>query len=663
MNLKHLFSATLATISLVACANIGNPEGGPYDMTPPRLVSAKPNMRELNVQSNRIVLEFNEYIKLSGQDKLIISPPQQKPPIVTANGKHISVKLVDSLRPNTTYSFYFDDAIVDNNEDNPLEDFDYLFSTGKTIDTMRLSGIVLDAETLEPIPNLVAGAYWQKDVEDSTVLRTSFPFVGKTNKQGRFVVLGLKDSTYRVFALKDDDNDYRYNGQSEGFAFLSDDFKTSKLDSIKTDTIKIDSIVRRDTLYRDSIVSYQHTYYRPDDIVLRYFTPKSRQKGLQRNQREDSVRISLEFAEVLTHAPLLHSLDKPQANNKDLYLATLAPSKREAIYWLRDKSLIEADSIRFALTYEKTDSLMKLSQKTDTLVFMQPRKSEDKKPKDKAKPDNPLKLKLSGATGILAATPQDSLTLESNFPLKQLSPEQILVEVGQDSLYKPHKYNLIQDSINALKYHLLFERKYGNSYRVKIDSASIESIYGHKSDSLQFEQKVENEDSFGRLQIRLEGLKSNTKYIAQLLDKSGNTQIDLPLDVFRDSTKTAKATDSLMVASDSILSINKDKSVYIVEFPDLKPDTYYLRLFEDSNGDGLWTTGEYPIKQPENMYYSPEKYEVKKSFTTSEQWEPMALPLDKQKPQELLKTKPEERKKREDKNKEYYKRLEDKKRK
>lgn len=695
MNPKRFITSILAVVLLWACANIGNPEGGPFDVTPPRLIKAKPERGATAVSAQRIVLEFDEFVKLSGQDKIIISPPQHKPPIIVASGRTVSVKLADSLRPNTTYSVYFDDAVVDNNEDNPLENLEYSFSTGTHIDSMQFGGVVLDAETLEPVAGLAVGAYLSGAWQDSLVFKDSFPYGSKTNKQGRFVVRGLPDSLYRIFALKDDDNDYRYKKDAEGFAFLSTAFKTTKLDSIKTDTIRIDSIVRRDTLYRDSLVTYNHTYYYPNELVLRYFAPQNRRRGLERSNREDSLRITLDFAEELGEAPVLHSLDKPTDNPEALYYPTL--SGRSVSYWLRDKELIGADSIRFTITYSKTDSLMQLVEQRDTLTFMKPRvKEERKKPKkdeDAKRAENSFKLSLSGASGILASTPKDSLILSANLPIDSLSEQSIRLEMTLDSVYKPQPYRLERDKLNTLRYNLLFERQYGAKYRVKIDSGVIHSIYGQVADSLHYEQSVEEENALGALLVKVEGLSAKDAYVAQLLDKGGNVLLShalKPAEVKTDSLQAevqlgdkptndkpkleAKVSSSDGGKGDSAHNVDSlanasgteevtHETALAITFQDLKPDTYYLRMFVDDNADGLWTSGDYPHRLPELMFYSPDKYEVKKSFTTSEVWKPLSIPPSKQKPLDLLKTKPEEKRKRQDKNKEYYKRLDDKKRK
>ena len=639
----RLFAAVFTVGMMWACANIGMPEGGPFDVTPPKLISASPSERSTNVKEQRISLYFDEFVKINGQDKIIISPPQRQQPIIVSRGKSIHVRLQDSLRPNTTYSLYFDDAIVDNNEDNPLERFAYTFSTGSTIDSMQIQGLVLDAETLEPVPNALVGAYYAH-TPDSIVLKEAFPFAGKSNKLGQFTIRGLKDSVYRSFALVDKDNDNRFDGLSEGFAFDRNTYRTSKRDSMRTDTIKIDSIVRRDTLYRDSLVTYPYTYYYPNKVVLRYYTPESKQRGLQRHNRPDSLHFSLEFAEELNHTPLLRSLDKPNEQAQSLYLTER--SGRTATYWLKDKDLISKDSIRFSLDYIKTDSLLKEHSVTDTLTLFKP-KTKAEKSKTKQEP-NPFKLEFTGAKGIYAGTPEDSLILHASLPIAELKSTHIRLEETRDSIYKPINFTLKQDSTDALNYNILFKRNYGASYRVRIDSAVVNSIYGHTSDSVAFTQSISKESELGHLQLSISGIQHRS--FVQLLDKGNKVLMTREALLPQDTTKKAD-------------SVQKEQNL-IVTFSDLKPDEYFVRLYIDSNYDGVWTTGDYPAREPEPMYCSPAKYPIKKSFTTAESWAPLSTPLEAQKPQELMKTKVEETKKRrENKNKEYYQRMQSKRKK
>lgn len=642
---------------LLACANVGSIEGGPYDMTPPRLVGAHPAQRQVEVSDKRLRLTFDEYIKLSQQDKIVVSPPQVKPPVIAAVGKSIDIRLEEDLRPNTTYSIYFDDAIADNNEDNVLADFAYTFSTGKTLDTMRIAGIVLDAETLEPVANLLIGAYPASSFADSLLLDTIAPYASKTNKLGRFTMRGLPDSTYRIFAIQDTDNDYRLaRNFSEGVALNSMIWRTTKLDSLRTDTIRIDSIVRRDTLHRDSLVTYDYTYYKPDGVVLRYFTPRQKRLGIDRTSRADSLVCRIDFLSPVDTVPELRSLDRPELSAEQLYLATLDATG--ASYWLRDSGLIGMDSIRFAIEYAKTDSAMRVERVTDTLTFHRPRQRGSA-----AKGGDSLALTLSfrGAEAALSETLRDSLILKSSLPLLPIATEAIRLEGAADSTFTPLPYRMQQVRGEGLQYALLFERSYGHRYRVQIDSAAVQSIYGQVSPEVSYEQKTLPEADLGRLEVQI-FIDEQRPMIAQLLDKSGAALLSMPL--VQDSTVTAgepAVTDPML---SQILSRSAQRTdstaadttakAFRVAFENVKMGDYYLRLYVDANGDGTWTTGAYPDRYPEEMYYSPTLYAVKKGFQTMETWHPRALTLDLQKPEALRKVKPEQKKPAVDKNIEYY---------
>ncbi|MDO4692255.1 MAG: Ig-like domain-containing protein, partial [Porphyromonadaceae bacterium] len=382
LHIIHLLGILGILFGFAGCANQGAPEGGPFDVTPPRLIKAFPEQGARNVSENRIVLRFDEFIKLvNQQDKLIISPPQKTAARISASGKVVDIHLEDTLKPNTTYSFYFDDALVDNNEDNPLEDFSYSFSTGETLDSMQLLGTVLDAQTLEPVQNLVIGAHFASTKSDTLLRNTPMPFVSKTNRTGQFVIRGLRDSSYLVFALKDDDNDFRYSQPTEGLAFDDQSYKTWLIDSIRTDTIRIDSIVRRDTLHRDSLVTYPYTYYHPRNLLLRYFVSDVKRMGIERYDRLDSLVCRIEFASTPDSIPTMRLLDYPKGFTDHVYIASM--DGKGINYWLRDSLLMQADSLRFGITYAKTDSLMQITSQTDTLTFYKPKASSRQKKKDK----------------------------------------------------------------------------------------------------------------------------------------------------------------------------------------------------------------------------------------------------------------------------------------
>lgn len=661
---------------LSACANVGSPEGGPFDMTPPRLLQADPMSRATEVKKQRIKLTFDEYVKLSGQDQVVVSPPQLKPATITAVGKHVFVMLQDSLRDSTTYSIYFGDAIVDNNEDNAIEDFAYTFSTGTHIDTMQMSGVVLDAYSLEPVGGLLIGAYYAEDASDSLARTRTFPFASKTSKMGQFTIRGLKDSTYIVFALKDDDNDLRFNGVSEGFAFDPSVLRTSKLDSLRTDTIKIDSIVRRDTITRDSLVTYDYTYYYPRDLVLRYFLPSAKRQGIDKYTRQDSLICRIDFLSPIKEIPVLRSLDLPNRPADELYYA--ARSNKGVNYWLRDPALIGADSIRFAIDYQRTDSLMQVALVTDTLTFYKPRERKAGARKDNTDSIPHVRLSMSGADASRTNTLADSLKLVSDRPLASIPKEAITIEMTLDSVQSVLPYEITPTEADGLTYSISFERAYGAKYRMRIDSAAIQSIYGEVCDSLVFEQKTSPQSELSAIEIKISGLETTSPIMVELLDKSERvlrTRQATPFLGTDDQQSAEESQDKILSQYLSSTTTNSPKegealrdtvgakgSAYVFAVDNLPPGDYYLRLYIDSDGDGAWTTGAYPDRQPEIVYYSPVVYALKKGFTTKEEWAPLAKPLLEQKPEDLRKVKAEKPKEKVDKNVEYYRQQASKKR-
>lgn len=662
---SNLWSQLCLLTSIIAilwgCANTGSPEGGPYDTTPPRLIGASPEPGATNVTGGRFVLRFDEFVKLSGQqEKLIISPASKTPARVTASGKHIYIRLEDSLLPNTTYSFYFDDAIVDNNEDNPLEDFSYTFSTGVTLDSMQLSGVVLDARTLEPVSGAVVGAHLSPTVTDSTLTKTPFTYVSKTNKMGRFTMRGLKDSTYYVFALTDNDNNYLYNLPAEGLAFSAEVYRTSKRDSVRTDTIKIDSIVRRDTLRRDSLVTYRHTYYEPSDIVLRHFVNEPRHSALLKYERRDSVLCRVEFSMPLDSLPQVRSLDYPDEVTGRLFFASADGAFVE--YWLRDERLIASDSLRLALTYPKTDSLGLPHAQTDTLTFFKPTKPASSTRRDAGKATDetsPFRLSLGTTQGIYAQTPSDTVYLTTSIPIDSIADSLIRLEVTTDSLYQPAPLSIRQHRTERRRYELGFDKVYGQRYRLTIDSARLRSIYLHTNDSVALQGQTEAESELGTLELTIAGADSLLR--VELLDKSGQPLLSgytLGIDkADSTTTKPDSILGALLLSDTTAMATTPRLPSRRITFRDLKPSEYFVRAYIDRNADGQWTTGRYPDREPEPMYYSPETYAVKKGFTTREQWQPTARPLTEQKPESLRKARPEEKRRREDKNIEYYKRM------
>ena len=241
--------ALWASLLAVACASIGNPDGGRYDEEPPVVVSCMPADRAVGVTKKKVSILFNEYVKLeSANEKVVISPPQIETANVRAEGKRVKVDLFDSLQANTTYTIDFSDAIEDNNEGNPMGQYTYSFSTGDVIDTMEVSGTVLNAENLEPVKGVMVGLFpADSTFHDSLFTTTPFRRVSRTNGSGRFTIKGVKPGRYRTFALQDADGDFTFSQKSEMVAWDTTVISTSCRPDIRMDT------VWRDSTHYDSI--------------------------------------------------------------------------------------------------------------------------------------------------------------------------------------------------------------------------------------------------------------------------------------------------------------------------------------------------------------------------------------------------------------------------
>jgi uncharacterized protein (DUF2141 family) len=215
------------------CAQIGAPTGGPRDSIPPVLVSAYPKLLSTNFTGNKITLIFDEYINvLDVQKNVIVSPYPKTLPVINFKLKEVSIKLKDTLLENTTYAINFGNAIVDNNENNPFKEFTYVFSTGNTIDSLKLSGKVLMAETGKPDSTLQALLY--RNGNDSSVEQRKPNYIAKIDRNGIFTFTNLSEGVYKIYALKDGDGGKTYNSKIESFAFANDDITINgKNDSVR----------------------------------------------------------------------------------------------------------------------------------------------------------------------------------------------------------------------------------------------------------------------------------------------------------------------------------------------------------------------------------------------------------------------------------------------
>ena len=286
----------LVIIGFYACASTGMPDGGPYDETPPKFVRATPEPNATNNKRKKISIEFDEYIKLDkASEKVIISPPQNEAPEVKVSGHRVLVEFFDTLRENTTYTIDFGDAIVDNNEDNPLGNFAYAFSTGEHIDTMEVSGTVLAAENLEPVKGIQVGLH--KNLEDSAFVKLPFDRISRTDSRGRFTIRGVAPGKYRIYALMDGNQNYFFDSKTEAVAFLDSLVVPDMRPAMRQDTVWNEL----DTLAYDTIYEVHYTRFLPDNLILRSFKEEKERK--KRAKKGDTLKVEPKFFAMSVDAP------------------------------------------------------------------------------------------------------------------------------------------------------------------------------------------------------------------------------------------------------------------------------------------------------------------------------------------------------------------------
>lgn len=596
---------------LYACANIAAPTGGLYDVDPPKVVKATPDFDALNNSSTKIEIIFDENIKIEKpMEKVIIAPPQQKFPIIKAQGRKAIVELEDTLLLNTTYTIDFTDAIVDFNEGNTLENFSYSFSTGNHIDTLAVSGVVLNAENLEPTQGIYVGVH--SNLNDTAFTKLPFSRISRTDSRGRFTIKGIAEGKYKVYALGDLNRSYSYDNPQEEIAFLDSILIPSSEPAMRNDTLFIDSLTI------DTILNVRYTRFTPDNILLRSFQSGFARQYLQKHERTLPYKLDLFFAAPTE--PVEFRLLEPKATSDKWYVKENSITNDSVSIWLTDSLIYKADTVKLIVDYLRTDTLNNHIMNTDTLSFTsrggQKKKVEPKKKKD-GEEEDPIQH-LSIKNNIQSSHEiYNSLFLEFEQPLVKFDSTEIKLTQVVDSTFNPIEYTLLPDSLNERRYRINHRWEPGEKYRLLIDSAVFVSEYGLHNNKLEQVFTVKKLEQYGNLVFIISGLPEGKTAYVELLDGQ-----DKP---FR----------KVRVLDNEAL------------FMDLNPGKIYARLFIDENEDGEWTSGSYDLKRmPETVYYNPKWYEIRAFTNHEESWNLTERPFDKQKPLDITKNKPEEKKKR-----------------
>ncbi|MBQ9547840.1 MAG: Ig-like domain-containing protein [Bacteroidales bacterium] len=551
------FIPLLAAAALLApvfftggCANTTEaPTGGPKDTIPPVIIGINPLPGAVRcpVSKMRIVFTFNEYVNIKNAQNIFLSPPLEKKPDAKMKGRNLVVTFPVDLAPNTTYSLSMTDAIADNNENNPFPGYTYVFSTGDRIDSLFMTGAVLDCNTLDPVKGATVMLY--RDHADSAVFLKRPVAAAKTDQWGYFVLPHIADTLYRLYAVRDDNGNNLYDPDTERIAFLD-----SLVRPVKTMNDSLPELMRYD------MTDTLGCQARAVEHELKLFREKPSKQYLV-----NKVRTSLRSAYITFMAP--------GAWIDSLWVGGLRPDQIISQFnveqdsleiWLNDRRNAP-DTIHLFVNYRKTDSTGVLRPELEHVTL-----SIDPALKRTYSKSNRRKLKHEDTTCVFKLTAEPETVEQNGFSLEFGQP---LISAAFDSLrfryLNPRQkeftadLDVERDSLNLRRYILRPKVKFqkGYEYFLKVPHRAFRNIDGFWSDSTEVKVMLPADETLSRLDLSFKGVEC--RCIVDMLDE-----------------KRSKVLRSYTLDSDGTLA-----------FPYLKEGRYSVRVAEDRNGNGIIDTG------------------------------------------------------------------------
>ena len=575
-DIRYVLYSGLALL-LIGCANRGiGPQGGPRDTIPPKLVKEVPLNRTTNFNAKKIEISFNEYIQGDKVvDNVLISPPMREVPEIKFVSKRVMVQLMDSLRPETTYTIDFGNAICDFTEKNPIKGYRYAFSTGEVIDSMSIEGKVVNSEDLKPMAGIMVGAYASD--ADSAFETQPFDYVAKTDSLGYFRIDNMRPGRYSVYALQDISRDYFYQ-PGEGLAFGLQAQSTYKVDSLGVDSTIVDSV---------AVDSLPILYFFKEEKTRLYF---------QRALRNEQYLMQFLFAGKRDSVPTFRALRPSEVDSaySDSNYVDWTPYCRWSYNetndtitaWLTDSIAFIQDSIFVEVGHYRTDSVYELEWAVDTVkcIYRAPRLTE-KLMKERRKQWENRKVKVeSNAKGNFGIDLPVILTFA--MPIDSLQEDSITLWRKQDTVYLPLEYQLQPMDDIGLKYKVVYPWKSEEAYEIRIDSAAVRDVYGKVNNKSVIQFKLRSVEEYSTLLVYVN--ESDAPLRMQLLEKDK------------------------VVREEPV----KDGKAYFIH---LEPKKYTIRIYKDRNNDGLWTTGDWLLKrQPEEVFNYEKELNLKANWDFEE---------------------------------------------
>ncbi len=560
--LIFLVGACLLPLFAPSCANTTQaPSGGKKDTIPPLIIDIKPLPGAVRVPTVKasLVFSFDEYFNIKNPGNIFLSPPLQHAPKTRVRGRDLIVTFEDTLAANTTYTLNFTDAIADANEGNMFPGYTYVFSTGERIDSMMMTGTVRDCNTLAPVKGATVLLY--KDLADSAVLKHRPYAAVKTDDWGFFALPFIQDTLYRIYAIKDANNNNIYEPETETVAF-------------------IDSLIRPVLVASDTV---------PE--ILKYDMLDTLRCQARRSEHELKL-----FREKPTKQ---YIVNKVRTSERSAYLTFMAPGAWIDSLWIRgyraDQVISQfnilqdslelwinsrraaPDTMRIYVNYRKTDSLGRLApaQEIVKLPLMPDKRTYSKPVRRNIKhEDTTCVYKFSAAPETVE---QNGFELEFRNPIIWAQFDSVkFVAINTRQRETRAEFTVEQDSLNLRRYTLRPKDKLlpGFEYSMKLPYRAFRDINGFWSDSTVVKVSLPKDETLSSLELDLSGV--DRKLIVDLLGE-----------------KRDKVLRSYVIDRDGTLN-----------FPYLKAGRYSIRITEDGNRNSIVDTGSLlEHRQPETVVF------------------------------------------------------------
>ena len=562
-----LIPATLILGSLLfpsGCANTTTPpSGGPKDTIPPVLTKVAPMPGTTNMsRKTKLRFTFNEYVKIKDANAIYLSPPLEKKPKTAIHGKSLDVSFESELDSNTTYTLDLTGAVADNNEGNLFPGFTLVFSTGDKIDSMCVTGLVQDCNTLMPVKGATVLLY--RDHSDSAVFLKRPVAAAKTDDWGFFAIRNIPDTLYRVYAIRDDNNNNRYDPETERIAFL--------------DSLLRPTIVFNDSLYEFKKFDMKDTALclaRHAQIELNLFRERPSKQYIVKKERVGPRTAYLTF---MAPDAVIHDM-RIKGLPREKLIRQFNRQKDSLEIWVNDQRKMP-DTLQLVVKYDKTDTTGKLKPEEELVKLTY---SKELRAELMKKANNYQDRKHEDTIAVYTASADPTTIEQYGFDIEFKYP---LIEDGWDSL-QFHSVNprqqeatghvkVIRDSLNLRHFRVMPTQPFqvGYDYYLKIPERKFRDVNGFYNDSTVLKVTLPTDDKLSSITLELSGVRN--RYLVELLTE-----------------KRDRVIRSFLI----------DKNGPVV-FPYLNQGSYCIRITEDKNRNGLVDTGVLlEKKQPEKVRF------------------------------------------------------------